>query len=258
MTSEGANPLGDFLRSRRARLQPAQAGLADTGRRRTPGLRRDEVAGLAGISVEWYVKIEQGRAPNPSADTLAALAGALRLTRTETRHLLRLGRAASSTAFVPETVPDALLALVRSLAQPAWVTGLRWDLLAWNAAAEALLGGMVETTGAPPNLLRLMMLDPRARALFGEGWPAEARRMLNMFRAVYDDRAGDPAFEVLVAEMLAGGGEFRAWWRAHDVAAPGSGRKVLHRPGIGATPFRYVTLQSNDNPDLRLSVLMPG
>lgn len=257
MAGQGNNSLGDFLRSRRSRLKPEKAGIPETGRRRTPGLRRDEVASLAGISVEWYVKLEQGRAKSPSAETLNALASALQLSRAETQHLLRLGRGVSSPPFYPESVPNALANFVQSLSQPAWITGVRWDLLHWNAATETLLGAMLRDHDKPPNLLRLMMLAPEARSLFGDRWEAEARRMLGLFRAAHDDRAGDPAFEELIKEILRGSPEFGLWWRNHDVGAPESGRKVLILPQNSSTTYEYVTLQSNDNPDLKLSVLTP-
>src|SRR5260221_14708346 len=135
-----ANPrqreLGDFLRSRRQKLTPKLMGIAPGRRRRTPGLRREEVAELAGIGVDWYVRLEQGRSVSPSVTTIDALARALRLTRAEHAHLRALARDADRRVFSSESVPDALRRLVEDLNQPRYISGRRWDVLAWNAAAE--------------------------------------------------------------------------------------------------------------------------
>src|SRR5580693_7815122 len=133
--TEDRSELGDFLRSRRERLTPAALGLPDRRRRRAPGLRREEVAELAGIGVDWYVRLEQGRAVRPSVTTIDALARALRLSKVEHAHLRALASGSNRRAFVRETVPETLRSLVESLNQPAYITGRRWDLLAWNKAA---------------------------------------------------------------------------------------------------------------------------
>src|SRR5260370_17308237 len=127
---------GDFLRSRRQKLPPKLVGIAPGRRRRTPGLRREEVAELAGIGVDWYVRLEQGRSVSPSMTTINALARALRLTRAEHGHLRALANEADRRPFVPEQVPQAIRRTVESLNQPAYVTGRRWDILCWNAPGE--------------------------------------------------------------------------------------------------------------------------
>ena len=128
--------LGDFLRSRREKVTPKAVGLPSVRRRRTPGLRREEVAELAGIGVDWYLRLEQGRTVSPSAATVDALARALRLA--EHKHLRALTQNTDRRAFVPETVPPAVLRTVERLNLPAYVTGRRWDILAWNAAADEI------------------------------------------------------------------------------------------------------------------------
>src|ERR1044072_8435988 len=128
------NELGDFLRSRRERLTPRAAGLPAGRRRRTPGLRREEVAELAGIGVDWYIRLEQGRSVSPSVTTVDSLARALRLSKVEHAHLRALPGPPARRAFVRETVPDALRRLVGGLSQPAYITGRRWAVLARNAA----------------------------------------------------------------------------------------------------------------------------
>src|ERR1700761_3756018 len=136
MENEKRRELGDFLRVRRGRLTPESVGLTAHRRRRTPGLRREEVAELAGIGVDWYIRLEQGRPVTPSLGTIDALARALRLSEAEHQHLRALAGGGGRKLFQPEPAPPTLLRLLHSLHQPAYVTGRRRDLLAWNAAAE--------------------------------------------------------------------------------------------------------------------------
>ena len=246
-----ATPLGDFLRSRRARLAPPGPGNA---RRRTPGLKREEVAQAAGISVEWYVKLEQGRGARPSPETIGALARALRLDEVETRHLRLLASPAGRPSFVREEVPPALAALVERMAEPAYLTGQRWDVLAWNAAAAVLIVDFGSVAAADRNILLFMLTDARARTLFGAGWEDEARRMVSLFRAGFDPWAGDPAFEELVARLAEGCRHFASWWAGHEVAAPVSGTKFLSRACGGQVGYDYASFQANDDPRLKLAV----
>ena len=137
-TNSRQSELGDFLRSRRQKLTPKAVGLPVGRRRRTPGLRREEVAELAGIGVDWYVRLEQGRSVSPSAATIDALARALRLSKAEHRHLTELTQNGDRRPFVREIVPPAIRRTVEQLNLPAYVTGRRWDILAWNKAAEEI------------------------------------------------------------------------------------------------------------------------
>jgi len=245
--------LGEFLRSRRERLSPEAVGLPVRRRRRTPGLRREEVAELAGIGVDWYIRLEQGRPVHPSPQTVEALARALRLDDTDRRHLRALADAGTPPAFRRETVPDGLRALVETLDRPAYVTGRRWDLLAWNAAAAELFGDFDAVPVQDRNILVYLLLDPAARALFGAGWAEVARHAVAQFRAAHDLAGPDPAFTDLAGRLREGCPELAGWWDEHRVAAAGSGRKVLHLPG-GPVAYDYVTLQATDDPALRLSV----
>ncbi|HYS66854.1 MAG TPA: helix-turn-helix domain-containing protein, partial [Paraburkholderia sp.] len=140
MATSSRSEFGDFLRSRREKLSPDAVGLNGGRRRRTAGLRREEVAELAGIGVDWYVRLEQGRTVSPSDATLDALAHALRLGKVEAAHLRALARNGDRRAFVRESVPAAIERMVASLGLPAYVTGQRWDVLTWNAAAADILG----------------------------------------------------------------------------------------------------------------------
>lgn len=244
---------GDFLRSRREKLTPKFAGLSPGQRRRTPGLRRQEVAELAGIGVDWYIRLEQGRAVSPSIATIDCLARALRLTKAEHAHLRALARTGDRRAFAPETVPATLRLVVERLPEPAYVTGRRWDVLAWNEAAAALFP-FVRAAEADRNILVYMLLDPDARRLFGDLWAEEARRMVAQFRATHDLWAGDPAFTGLLARLRQGCPAFQAWWRAHDIRSVGAGRKTLHHPVRGTLHYAYATFQANDDPALKLAL----
>jgi transcriptional regulator with XRE-family HTH domain len=248
------NALGDFLRSRRERLDPAAFGLPKA-RRRTPGLRREEVAALAGIGVDWYLRLEQGRSTTPSKTTVEALGRALRLDKTELAHLRALTRVDRPAPFAPEHVPPAMARAVECFGGPAYVTGRRLDVLAWNRPADRLLG-LSQLHESDRNTIVLMFLVPSARRLFGAGWETEARRVLAGFRTTHDLHADDPAFASLV-ERLRSSPEFARWWKAHDIRVPRSGIKVFHHPKLGKRAFEHSSYQSNDDPSLRLVVLVP-
>lgn len=249
--------LGDFLYSRRARLQPQAAGLA-TQRRRTPGLRREEVAERAGISTDWYVRLEQGRAVSPSTSTIDALARALELNAQEHAHLAKLAGHAPTDSFVREAVPPALHKIVAGLPHPAYVTGRRWDVLAWNDAAVDVFCDFGALPEARRNLLLFVFADPRARALFGDGWADAARAMLAQFRAVHDLWAGDASFAELIDQLRQAEPVFAGWWQDHDVRPPASGRKALHHPVRGVLYLDHASFQANDNPALKLVIYTPA
>jgi transcriptional regulator with XRE-family HTH domain len=256
MADPQRSELGDFLRSRREKLNPKTMGVASVRRRRTPGLRREEVAELAGIGVDWYIRLEQGRTVSPSATTIDALARALRLSKAEHAHLRALTRNAGRRAFVRETVPATIRRLVESLNQPAYVSGRRWDILAWNAAAEeAFAFGRLPEEDR--NSLISVLTNPAMRGLFGAAWPDEAKRMVAQFRANHDLWAGDPAFIDLLARLRQGCPEFSGWWEAHDIRNVSSGEKVLNHPKKGTLRFEYASFQANDDPALKLVIYTP-
>lgn len=248
--------LGDFLRSRRARLKPEQLGLPGTGRRRTAGLRREEVASAARISAEWYVKLEQGRAVAPSPATIEALAHALLLDDVDRAHLRSLARTTRRAPFVREEVPETIRRLIKSFTHPAYVTGQRWDVLAWNSAAAELLCDFDQLAIKDRNILLCMLTDPRARKLFGGQWAEEAQRMVALFRSTHDLFAGDPTFIELISRLRAGCREFDTWWSTHDVRSPVSGTKTLHHPSRGRLSFEYASFQANDDPRLKVAIYL--
>jgi len=247
-------PLGDFLRSRRTNIKPDERSGSNRQRRRTAGLKREEVAERAGISTEWYVKIEQGRAGNPSAETIEALGKALLLNESEMAHLCSLASARTRKPFIREWVPDKLREIVMSLAEPAYLTGQRFDVLAWNEAAAALFPDLLTMNDEDRNVLFWMLTKPAARELFGSSWENEARRIVSLFRASYDLWPDDPAFAELLNRVRTQSDAFDAWWSEHEVGAPLFGNKDLYHPQFGIVRYAYASFQSNDDPALKLSI----
>lgn len=219
-------------------------------------MRREEVAELAGIGVDWYIRLEQGRDVNPSATTIDGLVTALRLTAAEREHLRALARPAAQRTFTLETVPPGLRALIEALTEPAYVLGRRLDVLAWNDAAAELLTDFGCLVGDDRNILSMMFCHPDARIAFGTSWSREAKRIVAQFRTAHDQFEHDPAFTELVEHLSARSPRFRQWWPDHDVAASNSGTKTI-RVGHDTRSWRHSTFQSNDDPDLRLVIYTP-
>lgn len=245
--------LGAFLRSRRNRIRPD--GMATSLRRRTTGLRREEVAAAAGISTEWYIKLEQGRGSSPSLATVEGIAGALRLDDDERLHLFALAGRSMENAACVGTVPATLRAIVEGLAQPAYVTNRCWDVLAWNRAAVDLLqADFAAMAGEERNILAWMLSAPEAKALFAASWESEARRMITLFRTTCDLFGTDRTLVDRAAALRARSEHFSRWWDQHDVGVPRSGEKRLQRPLRGPITVLFSTFQSNDDPGLKLAI----
>lgn len=259
-TSRGREA-ADLLRSRRARLQPADLGLPAGPRRRTQGLRREEVAQLAGISTTYYTFLEQGRDLRPSRQVIDSLARALRLDDAERMHLHELvgsERPAPSTDDPDEVVPEAVAALVDHLdPHPAYVTGRRWDVLAANRAARALWTDWPAIPAERRNILWWTLVEPAARTVLVE-WEQEARAQLARFRAAAARRPDDPRVGSLVDRLLTASPEARQWWPRHDVAPLSSGVKRLRHPELGEIALRNVVLQWADDPELKLVTFAPS
>jgi transcriptional regulator with XRE-family HTH domain len=250
---------GDFLRSRRERLTPPDVGLPNGFRRRTPGLRREEVAMLAGVGTAWYTWLEQGRDVRPSNEVLSALAAALRLDPTERRHLFVLHDrpAQEPRATGPERIDEPLRRMLDSLTgQAAFVLGRRWDILAWNRAAEVVFGPYGRLEGDERNTLHMVFADPDHRRLLVD-WEAVARASLAMFRADCARYAGDPDFERLVALLTRLSPGFAQWWPQREVARPLAGQKRIDHPTAGRMVFEYSSLGVSDPPDMKLIVFTP-
>ncbi len=250
---------GAFLRSRREKLTPASVGLAEGFRRRTPGLRREEVALLAGVGTNWYTWLEQGRDVRPSAEVLSALADALRLDPAERRHLFVLNDrlAPEARPAGPERVEEPLRRMLKSLTgQPAYVLGRRWDVLAWNRAAERLFGDYGRLTGDERNIMHMVFADATHRRLLVD-WDEFAPVWLAMFRADSARYAGDPDFERLIATLTKASSEFRQWWPRHEVLRRLSSQKRIQHQTAGRMVFEYTSFAVTDYPDMKLIVYTP-
>jgi hypothetical protein len=249
--------LAEFLRMRRASLTPAAVGLPAGVRRRTPGLRREEVAQLANIGTAWYTALEQGRDIRPSVGVLESLADALCLTPDERQHLFLL--AGQPLPVQPptseETVSPALRRLLDDLdPDPACVLGRYWDYLYWNRAAAAVFTLVDAPPPYPRNFVWRLFVDPRARR---PGWEDVARTVLAQFRAASARYPGDPRFAVLIGDLERASPEFRAWWPRHDVLGDLDCRKKILHPVVGCLVLDRTTLQVPTAPDLTLMVYTP-
>jgi transcriptional regulator with XRE-family HTH domain len=240
--------LGTFLRARRERVTPGEVGLPTGGRRRTPGLRREELALLAGISVDYLVRLEQGRDQSPSAPVLAALSDVLRLTEDERKHLLSLTAMANHGELCPTAAPPrplgagTLAVLDRLDPMPAFVLSAVGDLLAWNDAYDRLMRptGMLDTGPAndrPPNSLRYTFLDPRSRTVFRD-WPVIAAEQVANLRAATIGSPDDEA-RALVGELSVSSPDFARLWARHDVAEKRQGLKRLAHPRAGELTVEF-------------------
>ncbi len=234
-----ANALGEYLRARRALVDPADAGLRVTGVRRTPGLRREEVATLAGISADYYLRLEQGRDRNPSAQVLEALARVFGLDTTATQYLLSLSAAQPRTARRPkrEAVPSGVRQLLDALELPAFVENRMFDVLAANRLATALSPAIKPGE----NRLRAMLLDEREQDLHPD-WEHAIGGMVAAFRTSLGTGDDDPRVSHLVGELSLGSEAFRQLWARHDVRAL-AGRPVrLRHPEVGPLELRFEKL----------------
>ncbi|MFB0615041.1 helix-turn-helix transcriptional regulator [Streptomyces sp. AGS-58] len=247
--------LGAFLRSRRERLTPDDVGLPRTGRRRTPGLRREELALLAGMSATWYTYLEQGREIRASAQVLDALAAALRLDRHERAHLLQLaGHVPAADTGEREPLPAGAGA-VPSLLQPhpAYIIGGDYEVLAHNQAAGELFPKLITETDRPANFVRWVFLEPVAREVLLD-WEPEARSLLARLRTLAARHPGDPRYTRLIEELNEGSPEARDWWTRYEVQARHSGRKRLWHPQRGATEYVYTAFHLAEQPEQTLVV----
>jgi transcriptional regulator with XRE-family HTH domain len=257
---------GAFLRGRRARLSPGAnaPGASSTGRRRTPGLRREEVAARAGVSVTWYTWLEQGRGGPPSAEVLERLARALELDAAgrEMLFLLAQQRPPPLRQGASSRPPEATAALQRVLdampASPALVKTPTWDIVAWNAAAMALMGAGDEAQmNGRPNSLRRLFLEPAMRASLPD-WEHNARFMLAAFRMDVARIGGSPEADALIAELAAASPDFaRLWAEEADVRSHGVGQKRFLHPIAGALTLEVTTFAVDSAAGLTMMVFTP-
>jgi transcriptional regulator with XRE-family HTH domain len=253
----GNTELRDFLRSRRARLTPEAAGLAPhPGGRRVPGLRREEVAQLAGVSVDYYVRLERGRNPHVSDVVLDAVARALRLDDAERGHLFALARPsrAQHRATPPQRVRPGLYQVLDSLGDiPALITGRRLDILAGNRMAHALHTDFDALPHRERNMARYIFLDPAARELYDD-WPAAARSLVAILHVDAGRHPDDPQLAELIGDLSLRDDNFRRWWTDHDVLNNTHGTRLYHHPVVGDLTLDYEIFSPAGDKDQRLSL----
>jgi transcriptional regulator with XRE-family HTH domain len=252
--------LGEFLRSRRARRQPEDLGLTPVGgRRRVPGLRREELAQAAALSVDYYVRLEQGRLRNPSAEVVDAVATALGLDRTERRHLHNLARPGRGGEQVHTPVPATFQLVLDNVSAPAAIYSRYGDVLAWNPLAAALL---VDFGALPPeerNMARLVFLDTEVASRFVH-WERKARDLVSQLRMESGRTPGDERLATLVGELSMRSPEFARLWATHHVREKTRGGHRYRHPVVGEFYLRYEAFRPPDAPDMALvcQVADPG
>jgi transcriptional regulator with XRE-family HTH domain len=255
---ERSTEIADFLRSRRAAISPDRAGLPEDGRpRRVPGLRRDEVARLAGVSTEYYTRLEQGRAGNPSPEVVEALASALQLDTAEREHLTDLLARPTSvrrTPVSPQRVRPGLYLMLQTLDQvPAFILGRRTDVLATNRLAREVLTDFDALPAPRRNLARYYLLDPTARERVGD-WERIAAETVAMLRLEAGRSPHDRLLADLVGELTLRCPEFTGWWNDHRVLRRTHGAKTYHHPVVGDLEFAYESFQVPGDADQTLCV----
>ncbi|WP_250292052.1 helix-turn-helix transcriptional regulator [Streptomyces atroolivaceus] len=243
--------LSEFLRSRRARLKPDDVGLPDYGRhRRVPGLRREELAQLAGVSVAYYTRLEQGNGQNVSGEVLGAIASALRLTDAEQAHLMHLTKPRQhkkKPSMRQQRVRGTLCQLLDTMeGVPAYVIGRRSEILGWNRMAAAVFGDWSELPQQERNWARLVFLNPDYRELFVE-WDQKASDIVSYLRMDAGCHPDDPRLSALVGELSVKSEEFRRLWARHDVKEKSHGVKRLHHPLVGELSLAFETFALPDD-----------
>jgi transcriptional regulator with XRE-family HTH domain len=264
VADERRQELGAFLKSRRARIQPADAGLPPGTRRRKPGLRREEVAQLADVGLTWYTWLEQGREITVSAQVLERLAHTLRLDNGERAHLFLLARQEVPLVPAPldESVPDGLRALIDAMPDgPALILGRRWDVLAWNAASVPLFGDWQtrarEVGPCERNFVWHLFAHDEGRRLFAD-WRTAAQRLTAQFRADAGCLLGDPRLTYLLECLRGVSREFNDLWTRHDICGEPLARVTLLHPDHGPRDYESATLQIVTEPHRRVLTFSPA
>jgi transcriptional regulator with XRE-family HTH domain len=252
--------LGAFVRAHRERITPKSIGLLASERRRTPGLRREELAVLCGVSATWITWLEQGRPISASTKTLAHLATALRLSAAERTYLFRLADKVDPDPYTND-LPDAkakeVSKLVTVIDAPAYVLDRQWNAVAWNDQAAQLFLAWLgnESSDGGRNLLQFMFLQRSARN-FVIDWEERARRLVAEFRAECGKGMDDPPIKELIATLQEQSGEFLQFWNAQEVVTREGGVRTFMHPTVGRLSFEQMTLQLQGRPDLKLTILV--
>jgi len=253
-----ATEIAEFLTTRRANVTPEQAGLPDHGRRRVPGLRREEVASLAGVSIDYYKRLERGHVSGVSESVLEALSQALQLDDAERTHLYDLARAANPVAprrrrSVQERVRPAVQRILDSIDTPALARNARLDHVAANDLGRALYAPMFDSREQPPNSARWTFLDPAAVDFYPD-WERVAKDLVAHLRSQAGSNAFDRGLTDLVGELSTRSQEFRTWWAAHNVRFHQTGVKRIHHPIVGDLKLTYETMELSADAGLVIAV----
>lgn len=252
--------LGDFLRTRRYRVSPDKAGLQASSRRRTPGLRREEVASLSGISLPWYTALEQGRDIQVSEQVLESLVRTLRLSRDERNYLYMLAKANPDLApvkEVDESIPPSFRQILDRLGTyPAYVIDRRWNILAWNKTVGTLCGDLDQAKELERNLLwRTFMMEVSTNRIVN--WENVSTMLLAHFRNRYAMYINDGWYQDLVCKLHGHSEAFRTWWERHEVAGNLEGEQVFNHPETGLLSFHYNTFMVSESSDYLMRVYTP-
>ncbi|MFI6892623.1 helix-turn-helix domain-containing protein [Streptomyces sp. NPDC050256] len=252
-----AQQLSEFLKTRRARLRPEDVGVGNFGgQRRVPGLRREELALLAGVSVDYYTRLEQGRARNASPDILDAVASALRLDADERAHLHNLAKPTRIRRRPgrPQQVGPEMRQALQALATiPAYIIGRRLDILAWNDLARTLIADFPTLTPTERNMARLVFLDDASKDLYPD-WESKARDTVSNLRLDAGRHPDDPQLAALVGELSLISDDFRRLWADHNVRGKTRGRKQFNHPQLGGLALDYVAMRAPDDPDMTMMI----
>jgi transcriptional regulator with XRE-family HTH domain len=258
---DNGNEMRDFLVSRRAKITPEQAGLTVYGgNRRVTGLRREEVALLAGVSIDYYTRLERGRAHGVSASVLEGIARALHLDEAERAHLFDLARAAAAPAAAQaprrpgwqQVRPGVRRVLDSMTTAPAYVRNARMDILAANRLGAALFAPALNSPAQPANNARFLFLDPAARDFYPE-WERQAQEVVAMLRTEAGRSPHDKGLSNLIGELSTRSEHFRTWWAAHNVRLHRTGTKRFHHPAVGDLTLTFEGLDLAADSDLRIS-----
>ncbi|WP_378955074.1 helix-turn-helix transcriptional regulator [Pelosinus sp. sgz500959] len=254
--------LGDFLKSRRAKILPSQVGLPEGMRRRTPGLRREEVALLSGIGLTWYTWIEQGRPIQISSQILESLAKALLLDKHETRHLYTLAQHTPPVDFpiCNDTVNTMLQHVLDNLEfSPAIILDVRFNVIAWNRATAKILFDYSKINVSKRNLLRIMFTNEEYKRTIAD-WEFAAQGMIACFRTFHAKFVGNPWIEDFINELRNESKEFALWWSMHDVNKDEEIVKIINHPVLGQLNFEFTSYAIISDANLKLSIFtaIPG
>lgn len=257
---EKRRELGKFLKSRRSRLTPEQFGLPVGPRRKVQGLRREELAQIAGIGLTWYTWLEQGKNIQVSTQVLECLVTVMQLNAEERNHLYKLALGQLPVEQMA-SIEESLIPIVQNFMNeyercPAYVTDQRWDILLWNKAGEQVFGDFEKMDKKERNAIWRCFASPAYRNLIGD-WENHAKRLLAQFRSTSTPFVGENWFKHLVAELMVISPEFRQWWPSYDISGTPIGKKMINHPRVGTMVMEHITFRVYDAPELKLTVYRP-